>query len=398
VKRLLLAVIAVACLLAAGPARAQSGEALQQSPGIPPPGANDPSCHPSAQHPVPVILVHGTFDDMTRAWNLFSPALVKQGFCVYALDLVRRGMAPIDQSADKLAAFIDQVRSQTGAAKVSLIGHSQGGMLPRYVARYRGKLDVIDDIVGLAPSSHGTTNPLAGPVATAFDCPACAEQEAGSPFMQKLNAGDEAPAPIWYTVVSTRYDEVVTPYQSQALAGAQATNIVLQDKCPNDTTDHNAMTYDPIALEWALDALLQPRAASASFIPDCSGATFGTDPFGGTPSGSPGGRRQGAGGSTVRLLRHRARARHGRVRIGLRCIAPPGGSCVGRLRLRRAGRLVGSRAFSAREGQKKFVRVRLARQERRVLRRGHRIHVRARALVQQPGGGVRVASRRYAVR
>ena len=53
---------------------------------------------------------------------------------MFALDLVNRGMATIDQSADKLAAFIDEVRTKTGAAKVSLVGHSQGGMLGRYVA------------------------------------------------------------------------------------------------------------------------------------------------------------------------------------------------------------------------------------------------------------------------
>ena len=77
---------------------------------------------------------------MTVSWNLVSPALKTAGYCVFALDLVRRGMAPIDQSADKLAAFIDEVRTRTGAPTVSIVGHSQGGMLGRYVARFRGKL------------------------------------------------------------------------------------------------------------------------------------------------------------------------------------------------------------------------------------------------------------------
>src|ERR1044071_2670458 len=153
-RGVLLAVLA--CLAAAAPAGAQT-------PGISPPGANDFACR-SVAHPVPVILVHGTFGDMTASWNLFSPALVQAGYCVFALDLVNRGMAPIDRSADKLAAFMDEVRTRTGAAKVSLVGHSQGGMLGRYVARFRGKLGVIDDIVGLAPSSHGTTQPLAPPL------------------------------------------------------------------------------------------------------------------------------------------------------------------------------------------------------------------------------------------
>src|SRR5918998_4623597 len=179
-------VLAAAALLACvAPAAAAA-----QEPGTPPPGANDFACR-SPAHPVPVILVHGTFGDMTVSWNLASPALKANGYCVFALDLVRRGMAPIDQSADKLAAFVDEVLSRTGAAKVSLVGHSQGGMLGRYVAKFRDKLSVIDDIVGLAPSSHGTTNPLAP--GAGFFCPACAEQAAGSAFMTRLNAPPEAP-------------------------------------------------------------------------------------------------------------------------------------------------------------------------------------------------------------
>src|SRR6476469_4336900 len=113
-------------LLTAAPARAQS-------PGIPPRGANAPSCAPAAAHPYPVVLVHGTFGDMTVSWNTIAPALEARGYCVWALDYGNRGTGDIDRSADQLVAFIAKVRSVTGAAKVSMIGHSQGGMLARYV-------------------------------------------------------------------------------------------------------------------------------------------------------------------------------------------------------------------------------------------------------------------------
>jgi triacylglycerol lipase len=309
---------------------------------------------------------------MTQAWPIFAPALEQAGYCVFALDLVDRGMAPMDQSADKLAAFIDEVRTRTGAAKVSLVGHSQGGMLPRYVARFRGKLDVIDEIVGLAPSSHGTDTALAGPVGDLFACAACKEQEAGSAFMQTLNAGDEAPAPIFYTVVSTTHDEVVTPYQSQALAGPQATNVVIQDRCPTDPVEHVAITYDPVALQWTLDALGRPGAADPAFVPDCTGLAAGR-----------GTARPGAAAPRF-VLDKRLHRRGLRVALRGRCAGPTGSVSTGRVELLRGTHRIVARTFSVPASRRMTFHARA--------RRGA-LH--ARAVTLQPGGGALVSSRRY---
>lgn len=350
----LAAVLATAALLAA------AAPAAAQAPGVSPPGANDFACR-SAVHPIPVILVHGTFGDMTVTWNVASPALKANSYCVFALDLVRRGMAPIDRSADKLAAFIDEVLARTGAAKVSLVGHSQGGMLGRYVARYRGKLGVIDDIVGLAPSSHGTTNPFAPGVA-GLGCPACAEQVAGSPFMQKLNAPPEAPPPPSYTVVSTRYDEVVTPYQSQALTGDTVTNIVLQDRCPEDVTDHVGIPYDPIALQWTLDALGRPGPADPAFQPVCSAATVPTSP------------------PFMVVARRRVAVGAGDAAVRVSCIGSFG-RCVGRLVLRDRRGPLGSAPLDIAAGKGKSVDV--------PLRRAPRKGLKGTVTTLQPGGFVK---------
>ena len=343
---------ALALLLATAGLAVTAAPASAQAP----PGANDFACR-SLLHPVPVILVHGTFGDMTVSWNLFSPALKAQGYCVFALNLPRRATARIDRSADKLAAFVDEVRTRTGAAKVSIVGHSQGGMLGRYVARFRGKLAVIDDIVGLAPSSHGTTSPLA-PVA--IGCPACRQQAAGSAFMRKLNAPPEAPRPPAYTVISTRYDQVVTPYRSQALSGPTVTNVVLQKRCPGDFTEHVGIIYDPVALQWTLNALARRGPANPAFVPVCGPQVPTTLPFRFPTAHRP---RLAAGTATVRVV----------------CSSSVG-RCVGPLILRdRRGRL-GKRSIGSAPGAVTWVTV--------PVRRAPAGRVTARAITMPPGGWV----------
>src|SRR5918998_3698884 len=178
--------VLVAWALASACPAPASAQSPYISPGISPPGANDWTCKPSAAHPYPVVLVHGTFGDMTVSWNLISPRLKRDGYCVFALDYGHRGTDPIEGSAAQVSDFVDRVLAATGARRVSLVGHSQGGMMPRYYLKFLGGAAKVDDLIGLAPSNHGTANPLAAPAG--FACPACRQQAAGSAFLANLNA------------------------------------------------------------------------------------------------------------------------------------------------------------------------------------------------------------------
>ncbi len=230
-----------------------------------PPGANDWSCKPSTAHPRPVILVHGTFADMSDSWQALSPLLRNSGYCVYAFNYgsyAGSGLVGIDaigdiaSSAGQLSAFVDRVLSSSGASQADLVGHSQGGMMPRYYLRFLGGAAKVHTLVGLAPSNHGTTLnglfTLAGffPGADAFLgvlCPACQQQSAGSAFLNKLNAGSETVPGVSYTVIESANDEVVTPYTSAFLSGPGVSNILLQSQCPLDQGEHLSMPYDHIA-------------------------------------------------------------------------------------------------------------------------------------------------------
>ncbi|MFI8942555.1 alpha/beta fold hydrolase [Streptomyces syringium] len=239
---------------------------------VPPGGANDWSCKPDSAHPQPVVLVNGTFKLMAENWSKLSPKLKEAGYCVFAFNYGNFETDPIPQSAAELRDFVEAVQGATGAAKVDIVGHSQGGMLPRYYVKFLGGADKVDDLVGIVPSNHGTKNPLAIPAGWTF-CPSCVDQQAGSELLQKLNAGDETPAGPDYTVITTRYDEVVIPYTSALLTGDKEhlTNVVLQDKCPLDLYMHDQATKDPVVAQWVLDALARKGPADPGFQPRCLG-------------------------------------------------------------------------------------------------------------------------------
>ena len=140
--------------------------------------------------------------------------------------------------------------------------------MPRYYIKFLGGARRVDDLVGLAPSNHGTTIPLA-PMAGP-GCRACLQQVAGSKFLKHLNAGDQTPGDVSYTVIETSNDEVVTPYTSAFLpAGPRTTNVLLQDDCPADPAEHVSIIYDPIALQLVENALGRPGPADPAFEPLC---------------------------------------------------------------------------------------------------------------------------------
>jgi triacylglycerol esterase/lipase EstA (alpha/beta hydrolase family) len=88
-------------------------------------GANDFGCVPSAAHPRPVVLVHGTKMDAST-WKILAPQLKSEGYCVFApnyggvsllLDpgTTIWGSGDIAESGRQIGRFVDEVLAATGA-------------------------------------------------------------------------------------------------------------------------------------------------------------------------------------------------------------------------------------------------------------------------------------------
>jgi pimeloyl-ACP methyl ester carboxylesterase len=242
-------------------------------PNTPPRGANDRDCRSSGDK-LPVILVHGTYEHQHDNWAAMAPFLANNGFCVHTFNYGGRssdlfhGYRSIADSAAELRDFVETVRSDTGSARVDLVGHSQGGMMPRYYLKFLGGQGKVRNLIGLGPSNHGTTLSglatlaqvigVTGPLATVQ--PALIDQTIGSPFMKKLaTCPDAADAdicagdPTKYTVIMERLDQVVTPYTNGFLDGAN--NITADRECPLELAEHLGMTYSRNIAQLMLKAL-----------------------------------------------------------------------------------------------------------------------------------------------
>jgi pimeloyl-ACP methyl ester carboxylesterase len=249
--------------------------------GCAPPPAPPAPCRPAPTHHRPVVLLHGLGGNAESNWLYMGPALREAGFCVFTLtygqalpDIAIGGLRPITESAEQIVDFIEQVRRITHAEEVDIVGHSQGGLHALYITKVLGLSDHVNTIVALAPPTHGTTvsglidfatqaglRHLVDDVLRAYGCYACVDALPGSEVLAELADGPIAQPGIDYTIVTTRYDVVVTPTESSYVREPGVRNLAIQDVCPHDPVGHVGLAFDPGVLDIVRNAL-DPRRAS----------------------------------------------------------------------------------------------------------------------------------------
>ncbi|KUL69080.1 MULTISPECIES: esterase/lipase family protein [unclassified Streptomyces] len=250
-------------------------------PEAAPAGADDWSCRPSRAHPRPVVLLHGSAANAYNNWSMLAPYLKSLGYCVFAPNYGGtpgnpfKATGPVPKSARQIARYVDRVLKATGARKVDLVGHSQGGgPTPRWYLRFEGGTDPahpergkVRRLIALAPSNHGGNLSGVGtvtgrlgldPTVSAVVGQAWSDQMPGSEVNRTLDRDGDTRPGVSYTVVSTRYDLFATPYRNNFLTagpGATVRNILIQDVCPQDVSDHLSLAYDTNAAQLVRNAL-----------------------------------------------------------------------------------------------------------------------------------------------
>lgn len=233
---------------------------------------NNPACRsPVASRTTPVVLIHGLFgnkdNDLKRLGDWLEAT---HSFCTYSLTYGEQpqypgvgGLKHIKETAPVIAAFINQVLAETGARKVDLIGHSEGGLQSFYVPKFESSVkNKIRNIAALAPVSHGTTlqgiNTIAyegGPVTvstidlilTTGGCEACIDLRPDGAATVALNNGPIIQKFVdKVLIIATQYDALVTPVGTASFINEpKVTNMFIQDRCPTDTAGHHNVVNDP---------------------------------------------------------------------------------------------------------------------------------------------------------
>ncbi|MDI9610427.1 MAG: alpha/beta fold hydrolase [Archaeoglobales archaeon] len=160
----------------------------------------------------PVLFVHG-FTGSASNWATMIARLQADGWPSNRL-FAFTFSNPYDASdganvrnAQEVAKWVDYIKRVTGASKIDIVAHSMGGLSTRYYLKFMGGTANVDDYISLGSPHHGTIYALYG------------DMRIGSPFLIRLNLGDETPGTVSYTCIYSPIDALVQPMTSAQLRG-----------------------------------------------------------------------------------------------------------------------------------------------------------------------------------
>lgn len=171
-----------------------------------------PGFRRQARGPRPVILIHGFGQSRTNFLLLAHRLRVAGlgplvGFEYWSLGKVQR-------AAEALGRLVAEIKAQTGAERVDLVGHSMGGIVGRYYVTALGGADDVEHLVTIGTPHSGTP-------AASFGLGAPRRELLwGSELIRQLAAAPLPPS-VKVTAIWSRADGLVPSSKYARLPGAE---------------------------------------------------------------------------------------------------------------------------------------------------------------------------------
>ncbi|KAH7311617.1 Alpha/Beta hydrolase protein, partial [Stachybotrys elegans] len=238
---------------------------------------NDFSCR-SESHPNPVVMLHGLSLSRHIFLSQLQHKLNNAGYCTYSFTYGAHripswvgGVRAMRDTAVEIADFIREVKEKTGAAKVDLIGHSEGGVQAIYVPMTQpGIADIVDHNIALGPAIHGAqyygvtdlfyaggeaTRRLASLALRVLGCPACDDMATGGNIFSDFKNAERIVQPgNKATIIVSTFDTLVAPEVSM-IQEVGVRNLIVQDICPDDKVGHGGLATDQTVWDMIINEL-----------------------------------------------------------------------------------------------------------------------------------------------
>lgn len=228
----------------------------------------------------PIVMLHGLSANREVDLNTLSWHLKGLGYCVFSETYGAHripswigGLRKMRDSAQDIADFLWEVKDRTGAAKIDLVGHSEGGVMAIYVPlTQEGVADIVDHNIALGPAIHGAqyfgftdlfyiggeiTRKLASLVLKTLGCPACDDMATGGAvYNDFLNAPQIIQPGNKATIIMSTADTLVAPDASR-IDEDGVRNVIIQETCPEDRVGHAGLAWDKGVWELIINELTE---------------------------------------------------------------------------------------------------------------------------------------------
>lgn len=176
-----------------------------------------------------IVLVSG-WTKTDAAWYLLQKRFKEMGYDVIRASYPYRGFAPIQYSARSVARIVEAVAPHYD--HVTIVGHSMGGLVGRYVVQRLPQSQHIDAYVSIATPHRGSRLARLG----SWFSKSAAQMDCDSQFLKRLNA-QPWPADVPALAISGGWEDVVWPRSSCAFEDGECVTIPF--------ANHISLLFDP---------------------------------------------------------------------------------------------------------------------------------------------------------